>query len=264
MRNKPAVFFGLLIFTVIYAQQAAAQTRAALPDQELLARVDASISYLNTDFSAEYVVVQDRPGQARTTTVAGVFRRDSAGQYTIVIMQPAISSGQGYIKEGNTLRFYDPQSRRFEVTRSASRFLNNSNARNSDFTRSTLAQDFRVLSGANEPLGRFSCRVLTLEAVTSEVEYPRMKVWICENNLLRKSEEYSLSGQLMRTTYVADYYSINGRFVIKQALYVDTHRGARINGVFVNESTQITINRPSFDTITEPVFSPVWLESLSR
>ena len=262
MKNKLfAILLSSFALTGLFAQQAAAQTRTSVSDQELLARVDATISYLNTDFSAQYEIVQDRPGRARTTTTAGVFRRDSREEYVIIIMEPSISRGQGYIKRENNLRFYDPQSRRFQTTSNASRFLDNSNARNSDFTRSTLAQDYRVVTGVNEQLGSFNCRVLTLEAVTTHVEYPRMKIWVCENNLLRQSEEYSLSGQLMRRTVVADYYSINGRFVPRQAMYIDINRGATINGVFVNERTQVTINRPSFNRIADSVFSDAFLES---
>jgi len=259
MKKKLLILFiGLYILT-----GASAQTRS-ISDQELLAGVDATVSYLNTDFQAEYVIVQDRPGQARSTTVAGVFRRDSREQYVIIIMEPSISRGQGYLKEGNTLWFYDPESRRFNTTSSTSRFQN-TNARNSDFTRSTLAQDYRVVSGANEMLGRFNCRVLTLEAVTTEVAYPRMKIWVSiDDNLLRKSEDYSLSGQLLRTSVVADYYNIGGRYVPRQLMYVDMLRGAEINGAFVNERTQITINRPSFSRIADSVFSQTFLESVSR
>ena len=60
-------------------------------DLELLRRADALASYYDTDFSAEYTIVQDKPGQSRSTTVAGVFRRDSNDTYVIVIMQPMAS-----------------------------------------------------------------------------------------------------------------------------------------------------------------------------
>ncbi|MCL2721987.1 MAG: outer membrane lipoprotein-sorting protein [Treponema sp.] len=246
------LFFGFIFISNLLAN-----------DQQLLVRVDSLASYLDTDFSAEYTIVQDKPGQSRTTTVAGIFRRDSREQYVIVVMEPSISRGQGYLKEGNTLWFYDPQSRRFNTTSSADRFQN-TNARNSDFTRSTLAQDYRVVSGENEQLGRFNCRVLTLEAITTDVTYPRMKIWVCENNLLRKTEDYSLSGQLLRTSAIPDYYNIGGRFVPRQILFVDTLRGAVINGTFVNERTQIIINKPSFNRLTDSIFSKTFLETVNQ
>jgi outer membrane lipoprotein-sorting protein len=232
-------------------------------DQELLAKVDSLASYYNTDFQAEYVIVQDKPGQTRTTTIAGVFRRDSREQYVIVIMEPLIIKGQGYLKEGNTLWFYDPQSRKFNTTGSADRFQN-TNARNSDFTRSTLADDYKVVSGEDVVLGRFNCRLLTLEAVTADVTYPGMKIWVSDDNLVRKTEDYSLSGQLLRTSAIPDYYNIEGRFVPRQILFVENLRGAVINGNFVNERTQITVNRPSFKKIADSVFSKTFLETVNQ
>jgi hypothetical protein len=236
---------------------------AATPDQELLLQVDALVSYFDTDFSAEYTIVQDRPGQSRSTTVAGIFRRDSTETYVIVIMQPVISKGQGYLKQGNTLWFYDPQSRLFNTTSSTERFQN-TNARNSDFTRSTLARDYKITGGESVMLGRFSCRLLTLEAITTDITYPKMKVWISADGLLRKTEDYSLSGQLLRTSAIPDYYQIGGRFVPKQILFVDALRGAVINGSFVNEKTQVTITKPSFNKVADSVFSKTFLETVNR
>ena len=232
-------------------------------DGDLLAKVDALASYIDADFSAEYTIIQDKPGQGLSTTQAGVFRRDSEETYVIVVMQPLVSKGQGYLKQGNTLWFYDPQSRRFNSTSSADRFQN-TNARNSDFTRSTLAQDYRVVSGEDAVLGRLKCRLLTLEALTTEVTYPRMKVWISEDGLLRKTEDYSLSGQLLRTSAIPDYYQIGNRFVPRQILFVDALRGAMIKDTFVNEKTQIAIAKPSFSKVADSVFSKSFLESVNR
>jgi len=235
----------------------------AVSDQELLVKVDSLVSYYGVDFSAEYTIVQEKPGQGLSTTVAGVFRRDSKETFVIVIMEPAISKGQGYLKQGKTLWFYDPESRSFNTTSNAERFQN-TNARNSDFTRSTLSEDYKVTMGEDVTLGRFKCRLLTLEAVTKDVTYPKMKVWISEDGLLRKTEDYSLSGQLLRTSAVPDYYQLNGRFVPKQILFVDALLGANINGKFINEKTQITISRPSFGKVADSVFSKTFLESVNK
>lgn len=234
-----------------------------LTDQQILERVDALVSYYDTDFSAEYTILQEVPGQGVTKTVAGVFRRDSRETYVIIIMEPIVNRGQGYLKEGNTLWFYDPESRLFNTTSNAERFQN-TNARNSDFTRSTLAQDYKVVAGENARLGRFNCRLLTLEAITTEVTYPKMKVWISEDGLLRKSEDYSLSGQLLRTSAIVDYHFLNGRYIAKQMLFVDELKGGIVNGVFRNERTQINISKPSFEKVADSVFSKTFLESVSR
>jgi len=254
---KPKIFIFTVMFvltvTCMYANQ----------DQELLARVDSLVSYFDADFSAEYTILQERPGQSLSKTVAGIFRRDSKETYVMVIMEPQISKGQGYLKEGNTLWFYDPESRVFNTTSSTERFRN-TNASNSDFTRSTLALDYKVVAGEDAVLGRFECRLLTLEAVSTEVTYPRMKIWISNDGLLRKSEDYSLSGQLLRTSAIPDYYRIDNSFIPRQILIVDALRGAYINGKFENEKTQITISKPSFRKVADSVFSKTFLETVNR
>jgi outer membrane lipoprotein-sorting protein len=252
MRKCLAVFF-LVIPAALWP----------ISDEELLKKVDHIASYYGVDFSAEYTIVQDKPGQNRSATVAGVFRRDSDELYTIIIIQPIINKGQGYLKQGGTLWFYDPESKRFNSTSSRDRFQN-SNARNSDFTRSTLAEDYQISSGGDETLGRFKCRVLSLTATNNEVSYPRMKVWISEDGLMRKTEDYSLSGQLLRTSAIPDYHNIGGRYVPKAVLIVDALRGAAVNGNFVNEKTQITITNPSFAPVSNAVFSKTYLEKVAR
>jgi len=255
LKNQCVILSILLFFT--------AGSLQALSDQELLVKVDSLVSYYGVDFSAEYTIVQEKPGQGLSTTVAGVFRRDSKETFVIVIMEPSISKGQGYLKQGKTLWFYDPESRSFNTTSNAERFQN-TNARNSDFTRSTLSEDYKVTAGEDVTLGRFKCRFLTLEAITKDVTYPKMKVWISEDGLLRKTEDYSLSGQLLRTSAIPDYYQVNGRFVPKQILFVDALLGANINGKFINEKTQITISKPSFGKVADSVFSKTFLESVNK
>jgi outer membrane lipoprotein-sorting protein len=235
----------------------------AISDSELLKKVDTLASYFGTDFSAQYTIVQNKPGGKPTTTVAGVFRRDSSETFVIVVMQPSISRGQGYLKQGQTLWFYDPESRRFNSTSNQDRFQN-TNARNSDFTRSTLSEDYRVIQGEDARLGQYNCRVLTLEATAKEVTYPKMKIWVDEQGLLRKTEDYSLSSQLLRTTAIPEYVSMNGRYVPARILFVDALRGATINGKFVNEETQITITKPSFEKMPDSVFSKTFLEQVNR
>jgi outer membrane lipoprotein-sorting protein len=252
----PAVLFALWFLS-------AASALHAQTDLEILRRADSLASYMDTDFSAEYTIVQDKPGQSRSTTVAGLFRRDSIETYVIVIMQPAVSRGQGYLKQGKTLWFYDPESRRFNTTSSAERFQN-TNARNSDFTRSTLAQDYRILQGEDAMLGRFKCRLLTLEAVTTEVTYPRMKIWISEDGLVRKTEDYSLSGQLLRTGAFPEYHKIGERFVPRRVLFEEALRGAMVNDKLIHERTQITINKPSFSPVPNSTYSKTFLESVNR
>ena len=231
--------------------------------QTLLDEADSLVNYPGRDFAGQYTIVQDKPGQGRTTTIAAIFRRDSEDTYVIVIQEPSVNKGQGYLKQGRTLWFYDPESKRFNSTASTDRFQN-SNARNSDFTQSTLAQDYDVVSGTEVKLGSFDCWLLELEANNTEVTYPKMKIWISKDGLVRMTEDYSLSGQHLRTTAISGYYNIKGTYVPKVFIFEDQLRGANINGQFHKERTLVEIARPSFEALPNSVFSKSFLESVNR
>ncbi|MDC7235218.1 MAG: outer membrane lipoprotein-sorting protein [Spirochaetales bacterium] len=220
----------------------------------ILEKVDALASYTDSDFAAQYTIVEEKKNGDRQKTVSLVFRRDAQSMYTIVIKEPEISQGQGYLKVENSLWFYDPDSRRFNFSSAKDRFQN-TNARNSDFTKSTLAEDYKVVAIEDEALGRYQCRKLTLEAVTDEVAYPKMIIWVDENYLLRKSEDYSLSGRLLRVSAFPSYTQIDGRYVPSRFL---------LQEVLSKEKTQISISRVSFNDIPNSTFSKQFLENVSR
>ncbi len=254
---KRTVFVGLLLFVV------ACGTVFAEDYTNLLRTVDALATFENSDFSAEYTIVEDKPGEGRSATKAAIFRRDREQKYLILVLEPEIERGQGYLKLEETLWFYDPESRRFNFTHARERFQN-TNARNSDFTRSTLAEDYNVISEQGVKLGRFDCRLLDLKANNDQVTFPIMRIWISDDNLLRKTEDYSLSGQLLRTTAIPSYQKVQGRSIPRAILIVDNLKGASVKGAFVNEKTQITITRPSLRALPNNLFTKAFLESMGR
>jgi hypothetical protein len=254
--KRRIVLFVLLMFislAFIYSQDF----------KQMLHNADALVNFPNSDFSGEYTIVRDVPKQGRTTTRCVIFRRDSAKTFTIIIMEPAINKGQGYLKMNDTIWAYDPESRKFNSTSSKERFQN-SNARNSDFTQSTLAEDYDVVKGEQVKLGVFDCWLLDLKANNDEVTYPVMKIWISADGLVRKTEDYSLSNQLLRTTAISGYQKLQEKYVPTKILFVDNLVGAMVDGVFVHEKTQITINKPSLKALPDSVFSKSFLENVSR
>ena len=91
-----------------------------------------------------------------------------------------------------------------------------------------------------------------------------MRVWISDDNLLRKTEDFSLSGQLLRTTAIPSYQAVRGRSIPRAILIVDNLKGAVVNGMFKHEQTQITITKPSLQPLPDNLFSKVFLESVGR
>ncbi|MCX7025048.1 MAG: outer membrane lipoprotein-sorting protein [Spirochaetes bacterium] len=242
---------------------AAVQAVVAQADfKALLAKVDALVSF-DGDFSAEYTVMQENPGVGTSVTTLAMFRRDKASKYLILILKPESDKGKGYLKIDGSLWLYDPVGRSFTFTSSQERFQN-SNARNSDFTRSTLALDYDIAGSKREKLGKFDCWVLDLRANNNEVSFPKMRVWISDDNLVRKSEDYSLSGQLMRTTAIPTYQKVGDRFVPVDIYLVDALRGKTINGKFQSEKTKISVAKPSLAPVPDSVYSKAYLEKVGK
>jgi outer membrane lipoprotein-sorting protein len=231
---------------------------------DLLKRIDSLVTFTEGDFSAEYLMVQTKPGEGTTTTNFVIFRRDAEEKYLILILSPPQDKGKGYLKIGNNLWFYDPADRRFTFTSAKDRFQN-SNARNSDFTRSSFAVDYRIISTRQEKLGKFDCTVLDMEATSDEVTFPRTILWVDNEDLLvRKKEDYSLSNQLLRTTAIPTYQRFANRFVPVTVVIVDHLRGRMIDGKFQSETTRITISRPSLARQPDTLYTKGYLERLGR
>jgi hypothetical protein len=228
-----------------------------------LAAVDSQASYTDTDFSAEYTVVQKKAGQGETSTSLAVYRRDEEDKYVLVLLKPEADKGKGILRVGNSLWKYFPSTRRFEVT-SAKDQLQNSNVRYSDFNASTLAKDYKVVQTKTEKLGKLDTTVLTIVALNDQVTFPRAKLWITSDNLIRKREDYSLSGQLLRTTAIPTYTKIGHWSVPNALIILDQLSGEMVNGTFVSDRTLVTITKPQFEKLGDLTFSQAYLERLGR
>lgn len=231
--------------------------------QEILSNIDSLVTYGDSDFSAEYSVTQERPGQGTSRQEMTMFRRDRDNRYTIIITEPSDERGKGYARIGDTLWLYDPADNRYQRTSARDRFQN-TNARNSDFTQSTLAEDYEIVDHSEEQLGAYQTQVYELSAVHEDVTYPEMKIWVDEDELVRKFEDYSLSGQHMRTTAIPDYERVNEKFVPVRIVIQDELRGREVDGEYRNERTVISVENPSLRDVPDSVFTRAYLERVSN
>ena len=230
----------------------------------ILSKIDAQVSFLDSDFSAEISMTQTKPGEGISKRTVALFRRDAEQKFVMLLLQPESDRGKGYLKIGNNLWLYETiPTRRFTVTSAKDRFQN-SNARNSDFTRSTLALDYKIVSMGKEKLGPFDTTVYNLEALHNDITFPKTKLWVTPDNLVRKTEDYSLSGQLLRTSAMPSYQEFKGRFVPKKVTIIDALLGKTLNGVFKNETTEYTLSKLSTDPLPSLIFTQSYLEKNSQ
>lgn len=269
MNKKMFNWQKIAIFCVLFslAFSAFGQSITASQADALLKLAQDNTAFYETDFTGNYSVVQEKPGEGRNVTEAIMYRRDRTSQWTILITGPAKEKGKGYLQQDGTIWFYDPTDRQFTFTSSRDKFQN-TNANNSDFAPQFYWRDYAISSYSEVKLGNLNCVLFSLKAKSSGVDYPELKLWVTKNDgLVRKKEDYSLSGQLLRTTAIPSYQtmSANGRnyAVPTRMLIVDNLRGKKISGTMQYERTQITISGVKFENVQNSVYTRPYLEMMS-
>ncbi len=234
--------------------------------EELLQLTQDNTAFFTTDFSGKYTVVQEKPGEGKSLTEAIMYRRDKTNQWTILVPGPVKEKGKGYLQSNGNIWFYDPSDKRFTFTSSKDKFQN-TNANNSDFAPQYYCRDYTIESAEKVKLGAFNCVLFTLVAKVDSVDYPRLKLWVTENDgLVRKKEDYSLSGQLLRTTAIPSYQIVEFEekkySVPVSMLIMDNLRGKKIEGKMQYERTQISIYNVSFFKVDDIVYTKPYLEMM--
>ena len=235
--------------------------------EKLLQLAQDNSGFFDTDFSGNYTVVQEKPGEGKNITEAVLYRRDKVGKWTILITGPAKEKGKGYLQYDDNIWFFDPADRRFTFTSAKDKFQN-TNANNSDFTPQHYARDYSIKNMEEVKLGNMDCVLFELTAKVENVTYPILKIWVTKDDgLVRKKEDYSLSGQKLRTTAVPSYQLVKGNgktySVPVSMLIQDNLRGKKIEGKVQYEKTQITIKNVSFEKVSDTVYTKPYLEMMS-
>lgn len=232
--------------------------------EQLLKKADSQITFESGDFSAEYTITKRDPGGATQTTKAIIFRRDSKGLVLVLIVEPASEKGKGYLKVQDNLWLYDPKGKAFIFTNAQERFQNSS-LRNSDLTPLNLSSNYKIVKVEEEILGKFDCYVFHLEAQSSSVTFPKMKVWISKpDHLIRMVENYSLSNQKLRIIAYPSYQKIGNRWTPAQIVIQDLMRSANIKGKIEYEQTIVNITKPSIAPLADEVYTKEYLQRVSQ
>lgn len=229
---------------------------------KMLKEVDDLVTFKGTDLSAEYTIVKRDPDGSSSTTVAAMFRRDSEEKFLVLVLQPVSDKGKGYLKQGNNLWLYDPIGKGFTFTSAKERFQNSS-FRVSDFTGSNYAGNYKINSVKQEKLGKFNCTVFDLEATTKSVSFPKVKIWVSEDNLVRKLEDYSLSGQLMRTSAFPSYQKVDKRWVPAKIIIQDHLVFRKVGDKTEYERTTVDIKNPSLNKQPDSLYTKEYLERVN-
>ena len=246
----------LIAFSLIFMTGAVFSFGAFAQDyQQVLETLD-SRSNFTTDLAATATMTIQDPDEGNEVQKVQMFRRDEDDTFLMLIQEPVVQLGQGYLKVEDNLWFYDPESRQFTHTALDENFQG-SDAKNSDFGASSMAEDYRVLSSKETTLGQFKVYEMELEAVHDEVTYPYMTIWVTRDNyLLLKAEEYSLTKRLLRTSLYPNYARVGESYLATRMIFVDE--------LVEDKSTQMVLSNISGAEIPDHVFTKAYVEQVNR
>lgn len=233
----------------------------------LLQKAEDNTCFYNTDMKGDYQIVHDKPGEGRNVISAILYRRDSQKKWTILITGPEKDKGKGYLQFDSNIWFYDPADKRFTFSSARDKFQN-TNANTSDFAPQLYVSDYSMESYDEVKLGKFDCVVFTLKAVSKNVAYPELKLWVSKDDgLMRKREDYSLSHQRLRTIAVPSYQKVRNtekEYSIPVNMVIQDHlRGKKINEKVEYEKTVISISNVVFEPVEDLVYTKPYLETMS-
>jgi len=224
--------------------------------EKILRSVDEQSNFTKSDFSALLNVVKEDPETGVEKMVVQQFRRDRQDRFVFLFLEPAVQKGQGYLRIEDNLWLYDPESRKFSHTSMKERF-GGTDARVSDFGVSSLKEDYRVLNVGEGTLGKYQVYLLDLQARHNEVTYAGRKLWVTrDGSLILKSEDYSETGRLLRTSLYPSYVRVGTQQVPSKMIFVD----ALVKG----KKTTLFLSQISLAEVPDSVYSKSYIERVNR
>lgn len=232
---------------------------AALTNSEavaILEKIDKMSNFEGTDFAAQMSLVSEDPESGIEKTTVQQYRRDSEDMFLMLIQEPLVKKGQGYLMVEDNLWFYDPESRKFSHTSLKDQF-NGSDANNSDFNASSVAEDYDVVSVEETKLGKYEVYLMEIQAKNDEVTYPTQKLWVTRtSSLVLKTEDYSAGGRLMRSSFYPSYGKAGDNVIPTKMIFVDE--------LIEGKKTTITISDISTAAIPDSVFTKSYVERVNN
>ncbi|PWU21789.1 MAG: outer membrane lipoprotein-sorting protein [Bdellovibrio sp.] len=229
---------------------------------EVLKGIDVRIRSQG-DYKSLFYLEQREKDKPDVVREGLVYRRDADEKLMILFTKPKTEAGKGYLRIDKNLWFYDPTVGKWERRTDRERIAG-TDSRRQDFDQSKLAEEYDPSYVGEEKLGNFKVWVLKLNAKAGvDVAYPIVKFWVdtaTGNDL--KREDYSLSGKLMRTSYVPKWEKLYSESKKADVWY---RQEIRIyDEVDKGNSTLVNIKSVDLHSLPENIFTKAWLESKSR
>lgn len=251
----------LFLFTVLFL----CFTRELLAENlvsEIMKTIDDQME-IGSDFTAKVSLTQQKVNQGTKVMEMIYYRRDSDDSFLILMTEPEVEKGNGYLKFEDNFWMYRRNTRTFQhISRDES--IGGSDASADDFEKRKLTELYKPETDkkgndvyVEEMLGKIPVYRFKLLAKVDDVKYPTVVYWVRKDNSLPlKEQSFSLSGTLMETSYFLKYTTINDKYIFIKGLFVDE---------FENQNkTMAEISGISTQKIDDSIFTKAYFENISK
>ncbi len=223
----------------------------------LIKELENKINVESLDLTSTFTLVQKKEGETDRVLRLRIFRRDSAGKFTIIYQFPDSEKGKGYYRSGDDLFLYLPSTREF-VYRNRKDDVGSTDVRTDLFGKQDLLSQYTAKLDGKAKIANFDTTVVRLDAKTQDVSFPVQKWYLRSgDNLPVKVENYSASLTLLRTVFYVDWKQVApGKFLFTKLLSV--------NNLEKNQKTLLQNDEIGTARIADYTFSQAYLEEQSR
>lgn len=253
----PRKSFFARIVPLMTALALAVPSLSAQDGSALIKDLETKINVEALDLTSTFTLVQKKEGETDRVLRLKIYRRDSAGKFTIIYQYPDSEKGKGYYRSGDDLYLYLPSTREF-VYRNRKDDVGSTDVRTDLFGKQDLLSQYTAKLDGKAKIATFDTTVVRLDAKTQDVSFQVQKWYLRSgDNLPVKVENFSASGTLLRTVFYVDWKQVApGKFLFTKLLSV--------NNLEKNQKTLLQNDEIGTTRIADYTFSQAYLEEQSR
>ena len=244
-----SIFMGLLVVASSFAYTIS-------DGEKVLDKVYENSSLGDVDYSCTITLISEKPGTPKEQAQFKVFERVAEEQFSMIQILPEADKGNGYLREGDNLWYYDPIGRKFSHT-SLKENIGDSETKVSDMTSDySWRDDYEVTDVKDGKLGAYDVWIISINAISSEPAYAKSVIYVRKDvPIILKQEDLSTSDRLMRTILMPKYTKVKNVYVATQMIIRD-----ELNP---GEQTQQIISDISLADLPDRIFTKAYLEQIN-
>jgi len=250
-------------FTMLFNSTTVA---AEMPTVTAIMQKMEAIEFIDSDLIVKMTFTQHKKDQGVQVLESVFYRRDADDSFLMVMAAPEKEKGNGYLRVGDNIWMYRRNSRTFQKMSRYERIAG-TDSRASDYEKRKFTALYEPILDTQgqelltaETLGKAQIPVYRFEvlAKVKDVDFPKTIFWVTQADFLTlKTEDYSVSGTHMATSYTTKYMTLpGGKYLPEKMIFVDEFEKGN--------KTILDLSQVALQPIDHDVFTKAHLENLSK